>query len=355
MRRFHRSKRFALACIIPLLVGAAYAPSHAAFPNAVEGEPLPSLAPVLERVSPTVVNIGTRGKVQSRNPIIVDPFYRRFFGYEKSANTKAVQSLGSGVIVDAGEGLIVTNHHVIKNASDVLVTVNDGREFSAKIIGSDPQSDIAVIQIVANSLTEISWADSTQLRVGDFTMAIGSPYGHGQTVTSGIVSALGKKSLEGFIQTDATINPSNSGGALINLRGELLGINTAIVGPSGENAGIGFAIPANVVREVAIQIIRNVMVPAAEPVSAVNHLASSTTLSNQQTNDGQRYVLVDAVRPGSVVANSGLNGGDIILNINNEKVVSTAQVEEMVSKAGPKLVLLIQRGRSTFNMTLQNK
>ncbi|MFK8076547.1 MAG: trypsin-like peptidase domain-containing protein, partial [Granulosicoccus sp.] len=182
--------------------------AHAAFPDAVDGEPLPSLAPILERVTPAVVNISTKGPVQRVNPLMDDPFFRRFFGFEGEAESAPAQSLGSGVIVDAQEGLVVTNQHVIANASQVLVTLSDGREFEANIIGTDPEADIAVVQIKADKLTHVEWADSSELRVGDFAIAIGNPFGLGQTVTSGIVSALGRsglgiESFEDFIQTDA--------------------------------------------------------------------------------------------------------------------------------------------------------
>ena len=451
MRKFQRSYWRVLNCIFSLVLCASFGSANAAFPDAVDGEPLPSLAPILERVTPAVVNISTRGQVQQRNPLMDDPFFRRFFGYENRPNTKPTQSLGSGVIVNALEGLVVTNQHVIENATEILVTLSDGREFQAKLIGSDPEADIAVVQIVASGLTEIAWADSSELRVGDFCIAIGNPFGLGQTVTSGIVSALGRSGLgienfEDFIQTDASINPGNSGGALINLRGQLIGINTAIVGPSGGNVGIGFAIPSNMARDLTSQLInvgevrrgslgisaqvltpelarvfgvvsglgvvigrvepgspaenaglrsgdvitaiddykvrdiaglrnriglvrigqrmklaiirnqqaQNIVVTVGEPLRASNPLESNVTLSDQQARNGRRYVLVETIRPGSVVEKAGLQAGDIILTLNQETVVSIAQLEEFLEKAGPELVLFVQRGRSTFYVNLKN-
>lgn len=380
-----------------------------------------------------------------------DPFFRRFFGFEGEAESAPAQSLGSGVIVDAELGLVVTNQHVIANASQVLVTLSDGREFEANIIGTDPEADIAVVQIKADRLTDVAWADSSELRVGDFAIAIGNPFGLGQTVTSGIVSALGRsglgiESFEDFIQTDASINPGNSGGALINLRGELIGINTAIVGPSGGNVGIGFAIPSNMARDLTEQLLevgevrRGALGIAAQPLTdalaeafgvesgqgvvigrvepgspaakaglqvgdvitaiddrrvrdlravrnriglvrlgqemkvdiirdkepqsilvivealpgMTNPLARSTRLSNQRSRNGRRYVEVEAVRPGSVVENAGLQRGDIILSINRKAVGTIDDIEELVSTAGKKLVLLIQRNRTTFYIELDN-
>jgi len=230
-------------------------------PASVDGEPLPSLAPMLERTTAAVVNIATRGSVPVQsNPLFDDPFFRHFFDLPQRSQRRQTQSLGSGVIVDAKAGLVVTNHHVIDNAREILVTLTDGRELDAEIIGQDPDADVAVISIDAEDLTELDWADSDKLRVGDFVVAIGNPFGLGQTVTSGIVSALGRSGLgieeiEDFIQTDASINPGNSGGALVNLRGELVGINTAIVGPGGGNVGIGFAIPSNMARSLMQQLV----------------------------------------------------------------------------------------------------
>ncbi len=304
-------------------LGMSLSMAHASFPDAVEGEPLPSLAPVLERVTPSVVNISTKGPMPKGNPLMDDPFFRRFFGYEDRPSAAPAQSLGSGVIVDAANGVVVTNQHVIANASEITVTLSDGREFQASVIGTDPEADIAVIQIEATGLTEIKWADSSELRVGDFCIAIGNPFGLGQTVTSGIVSALGRSGLgienfEDFIQTDASINPGNSGGALINLRGELIGINTAIVGPSGGNVGIGFAIPSNMARDLADQLInvgevrRGGLGIVAQPLTPA--------LADAFGVVGGYGVVIGRVQAGSPAEKSGLRSGDVITAIDGRRV-----------------------------------
>ncbi|RLA37654.1 MAG: serine endoprotease DegQ, partial [Gammaproteobacteria bacterium] len=246
-----------------LALGLAALHAEAALPVVVDGQPLPTLAPMLERVTPAVVNIATRGRVQQReNPLLRDPFFRRFFDLPAPRRNRPSQSLGSGVIIDADQGYVITNHHVVSKADAIMVTLRDGRELPATLVGSDPEADVAVVQIEADGLTAVSLADSDRLRVGDFVVAIGNPFGLGQTVTSGIVSALGRSGLgiegyEDFIQTDASINPGNSGGALVNLHGELIGINTAILAPSGGNVGIGFAIPANMVSELVQQLVQH--------------------------------------------------------------------------------------------------
>ncbi|MCU0988917.1 MAG: trypsin-like peptidase domain-containing protein, partial [Xanthomonadales bacterium] len=231
--------------VLVLLLPAARV--GAALPAVVEGEPLPSLAPVLERVTPSVVNIYTQTRVRVRSPLLDDPFFRRFFNIPDMPRERVSQSLGSGVIVDAEAGFVLTNNHVIAGADDISVTLTDGRSFAAEVIGTDPDTDLAMVRIPSEDLQALPFADSNRLRVGDFVVAVGNPFGLGQTVTSGIVSALGRTGFRGlefqnFIQTDASINPGNSGGALINLRGELVGINSAIFTPSGGNVGIGFAI-----------------------------------------------------------------------------------------------------------------
>jgi Do/DeqQ family serine protease len=230
-------------------------------PASTENQALPTLAPMLERSMPAVVNISTSTKVEGReNPLLQDPYFRQFFNVPKQSQQK--NSLGSGVIIDSDKGYVLTNNHVIDKADKIMVTLTDGRHLNADLVGTDPEADVAIIRIPADKLTQLPIADSSHLRVGDFVVAIGNPFGLGQTVTSGIVSALGRSGLgiegyEDFIQTDASINPGNSGGALVNLKGEFIGMNTAILAPSGGNVGIGFAIPANMVMTIKESLIKH--------------------------------------------------------------------------------------------------
>ncbi len=302
-------------------------------PATADGQALPSLAPVLERVTPAVVNISTRGNVQQSSALMDDPFFRQFFDLPDVDSAPQPQSLGSGVIVDAKLGLVVTNNHVIENASEILVTLADGREVLAELVGADPLADIAVIRIHEPKLTELPWADSSALRVGDFCIAIGNPFGLGQTVTSGIVSALGRSGLgiedfEDFIQTDASINPGNSGGALVNLNGALIGINTAIVGPSGGNVGIGFAIPSNLAMDIVEQLVehgevkRGALGIAAQPLTP--ELARAFGV---QSRFG---VVIGRIRPNSPAAKADLRVGDVITAIDGRPVRDVNAVKNRI-------------------------
>ena len=233
---------------------------------------MPTLAPMIKRVSPAVVNIATRGTVRERpprNPLLNDPYFRRFFDIPEGPIERQFQSAGSGVIFDAKNGYIVTNAHVVDNATEITVTLQDGRDLAATVVGSDVPSDVAVVKVPPESLTQVALGDSTKIEVGDFVVAIGNPFGLQHTVTSGIVSGLGRSGInqdgyEDFIQTDASINPGNSGGALVNLKGELVGINSAILSRSGGNIGIGFAIPVNMARSIMDQL-REVRLGQARP------------------------------------------------------------------------------------------
>jgi Do/DeqQ family serine protease len=291
------------------------------FANSKNG--VPTLAPLLQEVTPAVVNIS----VQSRsaiedNPLFRDPFFRRFFNIPDQAAPQE-RSAGSGVIVDAGRGYVVTNYHVIKDAQQVTVTLKDMRQFPAKLVGSDPGTDIALLKIEAKNLQSLLLGDSDLLNVGDFVVAIGNPFGLGQTVTSGIVSALGRSGLdlegyEDFIQTDASINPGNSGGALINLKGELVGINTAIIGPSGANVGIGFAVPSAMVKAVLDQIVRFGEVrrgrlgASSEDIS--HDLARSLGLASTEG------AIISTVESKSPAEQAGLKPGDVITAVNGRPV-----------------------------------
>ena len=295
-------------------------------------QPLPSLADMLERVNPAVVNIATRSVVRESNRLLEDPFFRRFFNVPKSRQRyRRTQSAGSGVVIDAAAGYIVTNAHVVKNADEISIGVSDGRTLEAALIGIDPEVDLALLQVPAEDLIDIDYADSARLRVGDFVVAIGNPFGLNQTVTSGIISALGRSGLgiegyEDFIQTDASINPGNSGGALVDLHGRLVGINTAIFAPSGGNIGIGFAIPANMVSAVAAQLIakgeinRGFVGAIVQPLN--RELAKAFgVISGEGVPQG--VVVVD-VQGGSSAEQAGLEPGDVITQMRGNSIVNVA-------------------------------
>lgn len=312
---------FALA-----LIGLSGATVNAALPGALpDGSLLPSLAPMLDETSPAVVNIATYTTVQVRNPLLEDPFFRRFFNVPDNRRYRRTQSAGSGVVVDAAGGYIVTNNHVVERADEITITFSDGRSLPAVLVGTDPQVDLAVLKVAPEELTEISFADSAALRVGDFVVAIGNPFGLSQTVTSGIVSALGRSGLgiegyEDFIQTDASINPGNSGGALVDLRGDLVGINTAIIAPSGGNVGIGFAIPANMVQAIMAELIANGEVRRGYIGLAVQGL--NAQLAEAFGVERKEGVLVVEVEPESPAADAGLEAGDIITKVGDRKIAA---------------------------------
>jgi Do/DeqQ family serine protease len=303
---------------------------QAVLPISADGKELPSLAPMLEQVTPAVVNIATEGKIQVRlNPLFSDPFFRRFFNVPDQPIERKTQSLGSGVIVDAERGLVLTNNHVIANAIQITVTLRDGRQLEAELVGTDPETDIAVIKIPSEDIVHIKTTDSDELRVGDFVVAIGNPFGLGQTVTSGIVSALSRSGLgiegyEDFIQTDASINPGNSGGALVNLRGELVGINTAIFSQSGGNIGIGFAIPINLAMQITEQLLEKGKVQRGFlGVSAQNLTPALVEAFGLKQNKGAVITRVDE---GSPAGKAGLQPGDILLKINGRDVKNAGDV-----------------------------
>ena len=322
----------------------------AALPVAVEGEELPSLAPVLERVTPSVVNIYTQTRVRVRSPLMDDPFFRRFFNIPDMPRERISQSLGSGVIVDEREGFILTNNHVIAGADDISVTLADGRSFEAEVIGTDPDTDLAMVRIQAQELQALPFADSNRLRVGDFVVAVGNPFGLGQTVTSGIVSALGRTGFRGlefqnFIQTDASINPGNSGGALINLRGELVGINSAIFTPSGGNVGIGFAIPSAMARYVMKQLAEFGEVRRGTLGISVQDLTGD--LAGAFDLEFGEGVLVSEVANDSGAEKAGLRAGDVIRSVAGYPVTSAQEFHNFEGQfpVGETLELVIIRDR----------
>lgn len=324
-------------------------PATAALPAAVAGQPVPSLAPMLERAMPAVVSVNTKQVVRVRNPYFNDPFFRRLF--PEVPQERINESLGSGVIIDANAGLVLTNHHVIDNADDVQVTLADGRTVKAEFIGSDRDTDIALIRIPADRLTALPLGNSDQLRVGDFVVAIGNPFGFSQTVTSGIVSAVGRSGIRGlgyqnFIQTDASINPGNSGGALVNLQGQLVGINTASFNPQGSmagNIGLGLAIPSNLARDVVDQLVKHgVVVRGTLGVEAQNltqQIAQGLGLNEA------RGALVTRVLAGSGAAAAGLRPGDVVVSANGQRVDSAQALHNMegLAPVGSTLTLDIRR------------
>ena len=312
-------------CVLAL----SAAPALAALPAAV-----PSLAPMLEQATPAVVNIAARGTVTVQRPSLFnDPFFRRFFDLPNQPRERSTQSLGSGVIVDAAAGYVLTNHHVIEGAETITVTLVDGRELDAQLVGTDPRSDVAVLQVPADGLVALPMGDSGALRVGDFVVAIGNPFGLGQTVTSGIVSALGRSGLgiedfEDFIQTDASINVGNSGGALVDLAGRLIGINTAILGPNGGNVGIGFAIPSNMAGKLMQQLIEHGEVRRGRLGVAVQDLSPALAEAfGLETHSG---VVVSRVDAGSPADRAGVLPGDVVLQINDHKIRNAAAMRNAV-------------------------
>src|SRR5581483_5269053 len=286
-------------------------------PMAVDGQQLPSLAPMLSKVSPAVVNISSTTHRKIRDPFFDDPIMRQFFGLPMAPPREAIeQSLGSGVIVDAQRGYILTNNHVVAGADDIKVTLTDGRNFKAKLIGTDPATDIAVIQIPAQNLTALPLADSKKLRVGDFVVAIGDPFGLGQSATSGIISGLQRQGLrtngyQNYIQTDASINPGNSGGALVNLNGELVGINSMIYSPSGASAGLGFAIPSDLAVSVMQQLIKTGHVERGSLGVESQYVSPRIAAALGIKDD--KGALITEVTPNSPAARAGLRPGDLVV------------------------------------------
>jgi serine protease Do/serine protease DegQ len=326
------------------LILAAYASNAVAgLPYSVDGQELPSLAPMIEKTRPAVVNIATRGSVDmQKHPLLNDPLFRRFFkGFEDLPQRKEVKSLGSGVIIDADAGHIVTNFHVIDGADEISVTLHDGRQLEATLVGSDPEADVAILKVEHDGLVSVPFADSSSLRVGDFAVAIGNPFGLGQTVTSGIVSALGRSGLgiegyEDFIQTDASINPGNSGGALVNLRGELIGINTAILASGGTgNVGIGFAIPINMVREITSQLIEYGEVRRGMLGVIMQNLTPD--LARAFGLNVHQGVVISQVVENSAASKAGLKAGDVIADGKEKKLTAFIEDEVEQSIAGEKI------------------
>lgn len=305
------------------------------FPWLDNDQQMPTLAPMLDRSKPAVVNIATRAEVPVRdNPLMNDPFFRRFFNIPDQPRTRQAQSLGSGVIFNAREGLVLTNNHVIQRADEITVSLLDGRSFQAEVVGTDPATDVALIKIPAENLSALPLANSDNLQVGDFVVAIGNPFGLGQTVTSGIVSALGRSGLglegyEDFIQTDASINPGNSGGALVNLRGELVGINTAIFSPQNSgNIGIGFAIPSNLVKQITDQLLEFGAVRRA--YLGVQMQDITPELAQAFDIEYSRGAVVTKVAADSAAEKAGLQVGDIVTAVDGVSLKNAANLRNAI-------------------------
>ena len=302
---------------------------------------LPTFAPILEKVTPAVVNIAVLQKSpEEQNPLLRDPFFRRFFGAPQQQQPQI--SAGSGVIVDAKNGYVVTNAHVVKDAREIQVTLKDNRRLAAKLVGVDPGTDIALLKIEGKNLADVKFGDSDALQVGDFVIAIGNPFGLGQTATSGIVSALGRSGLsmegyEHFIQTDAPINPGNSGGALVNLRGELVGINSAIIGPSGGNVGIGFAVPSVMAHAVMEQLIKFGEVRRGR-----------LGIAMQDVSGGEGATVTDVIAD-SPAAQAGLRKGDVVTGLNGRPVRGAAELRARLGGVpiGESVTLAVPRGSET--------
>lgn len=337
------------------------APSPAALPATANGTT--TIAPMLEAVTPAVVNIAVTSRApQVDNPLLRDPFFRRFFNIPDQPPERVQSSAGSGVIVDARQGYVITNHHVVENAQQITVTLKDRRRFRAKLVGSDAATDIAVLKIEADRLTALPMGDSDRLKVGDFVVAIGNPFGLGQTVTSGIISALGRSGLrvegyEDFIQTDASINPGNSGGALVNFSGELIGINTAIIGPAGGSVGIGFAVPTGIVRAVMEQIVEFGAVRRGRLGVAIQDLtpdlAESLNVSGNIADGGG--AVIAQVEPGSPADKAGLKSGDVVVAVDGKPILSGTALRNRVGlvRTGTPMQVTLLRGGSQRTVTVR--
>jgi Do/DeqQ family serine protease len=348
-----------------LMSGAAVAmlapPGFAAAPiPEVGGAAVPSLAPMLARITPGVVGVSVRGRVREENPLLQDPFFRRFFNLpqRQQQEERETQATGSGVIVDAAQGYVLTNGHVVENATRIEITTKDNRRSVARLIGKDSDTDIALLQIPAQNLIAVPIGDSDRLQVGDFVLAIGNPFGLGQTVTSGIVSALGRSGLgiegyEDFIQTDASINPGNSGGPLVNLQGQCVGINTAILSPGGGNIGIGFAVPINMARRVMDQILRYGEVKRGRIGVAIQDLTPDLAQAMNTTHT--TGAVIARVETGSPAERAGLRSGDLVLALNGTTVQNGTQLRNLIGLAriGDEVTLTVDRRGAEYSIAVR--
>jgi len=339
--------------------GLAVVPVWAGAPiPIIGGAPVTSVAGVVRQVTPGVVGIAVRSEEREVNPLAQDPLFRQFFNFRDQPIERETEAMGSGVIVDAARGYVLTNSHVVDNATKIEVTTKDNRRFSATLIGRDKGTDIALLQIPAENLTAVPIGDSSRLQVGDFVLAIGNPFGLGQTVTSGIVSALGRTGLgiegyEDFIQTDASINPGNSGGALVNLQGQLVGINTAILAPGGGNIGIGFAVPINMARDVMDQLIRYGEVRHGHIGVAIQDLTPDLARALGTTHT--EGALIARVVPGSAAQRAGLRASDLIVAVDGRPIQNASELKNRVGLAqiGDELRLTVDRNGAERIVTVR--
>jgi serine protease Do/serine protease DegQ len=346
---------------LSLAIALAAAPLPAALPPVIGETALPTLAPMIKKVSPAVVNIATRGTIRERgqqNPLLDDPFFRRFFDVppDTGPRERPFQSAGSGVIFDAKAGYILTNAHVVENATEITVTLQDGRDVKAEVLGSDAPSDVAVLKVKPEGLSQITLGDSAKVEVGDFVVAIGNPFGLQHTVTSGIISGLSRSGInpdgyEDFIQTDASINPGNSGGALVNLRGELIGINTAILSRSGGNIGIGFAIPVNMARSVMEQLIKFGSVKRGQ--LGVSMYTVTPDIAHSLGLNSAVGALVSQVVDGSPAEKAGIRTGDVITSVNGQPVKSNSELRNTIGlrRVGDKVDIGLVRDGKPLKVT----
>jgi serine protease Do len=341
-------RRLGLSALALVAAVGLAQPAEATLPE-FAGQQMPSLAPLLHEVTPAVVNIAVTGRVRENNPLYQDPFFRQFFNMPQQIEREE-QATGSGVIVDAQRGYVLTNNHLVEHAGRIEVTTKDKRRFTARVLGRDPDTDIAVLQLEgASGLTALPFGNSEQLQVGDFVLAIGNPFGLGQTVTSGIVSALGRSGLgiegyEDFIQTDASINPGNSGGALVDLHGQLIGINTAILSPGGSSAGIGFAIPINMARRAMDQIERYGEVRRGRLGISIQDLTPA--LAQAMHTNLREGVVVAGVDPNSPAARAGLQPKDIIVAADGRPIATASDLHNLIGFApvNSDIRLTLERG-----------
>lgn len=341
------------ALILPIAAPSAV---YGALPTEVNGQAMPSLATMLEKITPSVVNIATEGRQPVNDSLLNDPFFKRFFG-DTPLGERQINGTGSGVIIHAQHGHILTNSHVIESADAIHITLKDGRKYLAEVVGIDPRADLAVLQIPAERLTAMRFGDSDRLRVGDFVVAIGNPYSIGQTVTSGIISALhrnpGISEYENFIQTDAPINLGNSGGPLVNLNGELIGINTAILGDQGGgNLGIGFAVPINTAAGIITQIVQYGNVERGQLGVEVHDIDAAMARDfGIKPNEG---AIINQVLAGSPADKAGIEAGDIIIKMNGKNINSAVDVKNIIGdlRVGTEAHLALLRAGRPKNITV---